>query len=414
MARPIFSYFPQSTPTSTPYPVQDVLMGLGIGLLGNRNFGQGAAQGLQYANELAGQRRAERRQDESDAREAARFGFEQQQAEQKQRDAEARRTGILGMFSPQPAAPTGGPQGMFMGGLQAGQGSQQAAPMPMPQAQTGNPDLAKYFQPEELGMLQKLAQFDPDQAEQIVQQRIFAQPKDNSTNDQLEYKQAVGQGFKGTLLDFILAQKKAGAPTTSTTINNKDYGNIPPGYRLVESPNGVSMEAVPGSPADQAVTNRKKGAAQTADIVTDDINRALQGMDQAILPTTGLTGGVLSNIPNTASYNVAGLVKTIKGNVGIDKLQQMRLQSPTGGALGNVTETENATLQSLLGNLDQSQDDEQFRYNLKRVYNKYLDIVHGEGKGPARYDLGPAAPGPDQTQQKRVKVDALGNIINGD
>lgn len=379
MARPIFSYFPQATPAASPYPIQDTLLGLGIGLLGNRNFGQGAAQGLQYANQLAGQRRAERRQDEADAREAARFGFEQQKYQTEQQQAADVKKGyqdfIGRMFDNDPTNDIPGmtaQQAMFLKGLPASTGYEMAAPLLFPKAET-------------------------------------------PTDDQREYQQAVGQGFKGTFLDYLTQVKKAGAPTSSTTIYNKDYGTIPPGYRLKEGPEGVSMEAVPGSPADQAATNRAKGQAATADIVTDDINRALQTMNDAILPTTGFTGGsLLSNVPNTASYDVAGLVKTIKGNVGIDKLQQMRLQSPTGGALGNVTESENATLQSLLGNLDQSQSDEQFRYNLKRVYNKYLDIVHGEGKGPPRYDLGPAAPGPGQTQQKRIKVDAQGNIINGD
>ncbi len=65
----------------------------------------------------------------------------------------------------------------------------------------------------------------------------------------------------------------------------------------------------------------------------------------------------------------------------------MRSASPTGAALGSVTERELALLQSTIGNLEQSQDDVQLKDNLRRVKNTYLDIIHGEGKGPEREKL---------------------------
>ena len=62
----------------------------------------------------------------------------------------------------------------------------------------------------------------------------------------------------------------------------------------------------------------------------------------------------------------------------------MRAASPTGGALGNVSDQEGARLASAYGNLEQSQSQAQFERNLKRVKNIYLDIVHGPGNGPPR------------------------------
>lgn len=256
----------------------------------------------------------------------------------------------------------------------------------------------------------------PQLAEEYFKNQVIPQkPKERKTT--VVAGQLVDAETGETIRDLTDAEiklRRAGASTTKVDVHTPDrpmIGSIPEDMMVKpDGKGGFSMSVIPGSKTDIANKNRAGGQANTTDIVTDDINRALLKMDQAILPTTGLVGAGLSHIPNTASRDVAGLVQTIKGNIGIDKLQQMRQQSPTGGALGNVTESENATLQSLLGNLEQSQSDDQFRYNLKRVYNKYLDIVHGEGRGPARYDLGPAAPGPSGDSGE-IRYDSQGNPV---
>ncbi|WP_447515814.1 hypothetical protein, partial [Clostridioides difficile] len=61
------------------------------------------------------------------------------------------------------------------------------------------------------------------------------------------------------------------------------------------------------------------------------------------------------------------ILHTIKSNVGFDRLQQMREASPTGGALGAVSDNENVLLQSAMGALEQSQTDDQLKFNLQRL-----------------------------------------------
>ena len=78
------------------------------------------------------------------------------------------------------------------------------------------------------------------------------------------------------------------------------------------------------------------------------------------------------------------LLDTVEANIGFDKLQQMRAASPTGGALGQVSERENKLLQATYGSLSQSQSEEQFKRNLRRLRETYLDTIHGEGQGPGR------------------------------
>jgi hypothetical protein len=99
-------------------------------------------------------------------------------------------------------------------------------------------------------------------------------------------------------------------------------------------------------------------------IVTQDIDRVLKGTNWA---TTGWVGNVGTYIPGSPAYNLARTLDTIKANIGFDKLAEMRANSPTGGALGAVTEFENKLLQSVLGSLEQAQSPEQLRYNLQRL-----------------------------------------------
>lgn len=99
-------------------------------------------------------------------------------------------------------------------------------------------------------------------------------------------------------------------------------------------------------------------------LVVDEIDRALS---QAGPWTTGFVGNVGSYVAGTPAHNLSKTLIGIQSNLGFDTLQQMRENSPTGGALGSVTERELELLQSTWGSLVQSQSEEQFRHNLGRL-----------------------------------------------
>lgn len=190
---------------------------------------------------------------------------------------------------------------------------------------------------------------------------------------------------------YLRDLKEAGA----TRIEN--MGNIPPGFEVAYDEYGrpVRMAPIAGSPAAleaeeaaSAAEEQETQASRQADIVTQDIDRALSIIEQSPGSTTGPGGALLQNIPGTQARDLRALIDTVKSNVGFDKLQAMRDASPTGGALGQVSEKENALLQSTIGNLEQSQSRDQLRDNLNRVWNIYQDIVHGQDGGPQRRDLG--------------------------
>lgn len=84
---------------------------------------------------------------------------------------------------------------------------------------------------------------------------------------------------------------------------------------------------------------------------------------------TGLSGALAKNVPGTPAFRLNNLIKTIKGNIGFDTLQQMRAESPTGGALGQVAVQELEYLQGVLGSLEQAQNAKDIDTILENIDN---------------------------------------------
>ena len=112
-----------------------------------------------------------------------------------------------------------------------------------------------------------------------------------------------------------------------------------------------------------------------ADVTNNAIGRALPLIGNL---TTGF-GAFLKGVPGTEAKVLNNLLETVKANIGFDKLQAMREASPTGGALGQVSNQELSALQGVFGNLDQANDASELKYNLKLLQHVYNNVVHGEG-----------------------------------
>ena len=111
--------------------------------------------------------------------------------------------------------------------------------------------------------------------------------------------------------------------------------------------------------------------------VTNNIDKLIPQLDEDIASwwpsnVAGLGGKILSNIPGTEARDFEARLETIKANIGFDKLQAMRDASPTGGALGQVSEMELRQLNASMGNLEQSQSPKQLRENLIAVREQYV------------------------------------------
>lgn len=240
----------------------------------------------------------------------------------------------------------------------------------------------------------------------------------NPTSAIQNYQFAQSQGFPGTFEEFQTAQRRAGA--TNVTVGGGRFGAIPQGYQLFEDPQtgAARLELIPGGPAateatqaEEQTRNRQRQQAISADIVVQDINRALNLVETANIPVTGILGAGASLVPGTAAADVRNLMDTVRANAGFDKLQQLRANSPTGGALGPVSDTENRLLQAAIGSLEQSQTQEQFTRNLRRVRNIYSQIVHGTPAGGTEEGTQPQVQRGELLQRiPTMSLDQLGNI----
>lgn len=152
-----------------------------------------------------------------------------------------------------------------------------------------------------------------------------------------------------------------------------------------------------GAGAQSALANRMAAQATTAQLVLTQIARA---RDLATNSNTTGWGSLLSAAPGSDSANLAATIDQIVANIGFDRLQQMREMSPTGGALGNVTERELALLQSVVASLRQSQSRDQFLNNLGIVERQYQNSManiqrayqQDFGAGPQQTPEASAAP----------------------
>jgi len=81
---------------------------------------------------------------------------------------------------------------------------------------------------------------------------------------------------------------------------------------------------------------------QTARFETKNIQKQIQNARNIInkYPEATGWGSLLNMVPDTEAAQLEGLLKTLQANVAFKALQEMRANSPTGGALGNVSNVE--------------------------------------------------------------------------
>lgn len=90
---------------------------------------------------------------------------------------------------------------------------------------------------------------------------------------------------------------------------------------------------------------------------------------------TGYTGSALRRIPGTAAYGLKTKLDTLDANQAFRALQQMRESSPTGGALGQITERELDLLKSTIANLDPNQSQQDFLQSLDEARSYYQGLI---------------------------------------
>lgn len=82
----------------------------------------------------------------------------------------------------------------------------------------------------------------------------------------------------------------------------------------------------------------------------------------------------LAKLPGTLARDTENTIETVQALIGFDALAQMRAASPTGGALGSITEKELRYLQSVQGSLDPLQSTKTLKTNLDSIRKSFARI----------------------------------------
>lgn len=132
--------------------------------------------------------------------------------------------------------------------------------------------------------------------------------------------------------------------------------------------------------AERQAQQRQLQRSIAGNTVSQEVQRATKLIEEGIgtwIPRTGLAGVVGQFVPGTPQWELASALETIASNVSFEKLQQMREASPTGGALGQVSDFENRLLQGVLGSLNIGSQPESLLWRLNRIDGifKLLDEV---------------------------------------
>ena len=125
---------------------------------------------------------------------------------------------------------------------------------------------------------------------------------------------------------------------------------------------GIEDEQLRAEQADQTVLDHVSDIRRNVDTIRELV---------AVAPE-GYLGSVAAKLsPTSTSGQIRRVIETLQSNIGFDKLQAMRDASPTGGALGQVSERELSNLQAVLGSLDARSTDEELNRVLDQVVEFY-------------------------------------------
>lgn len=146
----------------------------------------------------------------------------------------------------------------------------------------------------------------------------------------------------------------------------------------------------------QGVTSALGGSDPKKQYVKSQADEALINIDTALGILSGETAGAVNTaggpirravfglVPGSDVANLNASLDTVKALVGFDALQKMRESSPTGGALGQITERELAFLQSVQGSLNTNQGTEQLVKTINRIKESFqtLQLVNSPDGTP--------------------------------
>jgi hypothetical protein len=243
----------------------------------------------------------------------------------------------------------------------------------------------------------------------------YGPKKDESTADRKNWvaARAAAAARGDTFPDFDQwlkeLEKKRDPKATSANVDPKtgiQYDPPPPDMTYKHNPDGsfvidpntntpvaVAMPGTKLAGEQTAAEEKKAGQAESKKksigVATGMIDKATKILeeDSWTTPITGAMGALASIKPGSRSADFQEALNPIKAIVAFDNLATMRANSPTGGALGNVSNEELNLLASTLGSFNTNQSHESLKENLELIRGLMNDDPLLGDKNPAKLAL---------------------------
>jgi hypothetical protein len=203
--------------------------------------------------------------------------------------------------------------------------------------------------------------------------------KPKVTDLMANYQAAVGQGFTGSIFDYERKLKEAGRAPAAPAQPQAPVAVVDP---VTGKPVYVTREqalsgkmtpasAMEGLPPKEIQARESKFPAATSAVKTFESSAEKLATDLERLAThpglSGISGLVYGRTPAITKDARAAqaLYDSIVARGGFQELQNMRASSPTGGALGNVSNQEGQYLRDAFAPINRTQDTTDLSRSLK-------------------------------------------------
>lgn len=163
----------------------------------------------------------------------------------------------------------------------------------------------------------------------------------------------------------------------------------PSGAPLTPAPSPEQQRADAEAAAERAAADlAARNAAKTNQTTVQNTRRVVGEILPNVSGWTAGVGSLIAAIPGTPAADLAANLDTLEANLSFERLAEMRANSPTGGALGQITVRELDLLGATIANIRNSQSPEQLRRNLQVIDGALarLEAAYAEAGLPSPTD----------------------------